>query len=42
MYSVPESGSRVNWAVLSKKNSDGDWERDCPYFYPRTLTWWPS
>jgi hypothetical protein len=34
-YSVPVSGSRVNCAVLTKKISDGDRERDCPYFYPR-------
>ena len=38
MYSVPESGNRVNCAVLTKKISDGDRERDCPYFYPRILT----
>ena len=37
-YSVPESGSRVNCAVLTKKLSDGDRERDCPPFYPRILT----
>lgn len=37
-YSVPESGSRINCAVLTKKIRDGDRERDCPYFYPRILT----
>ncbi len=37
-YSVPGSGSKVNCAVLTKKISDGDRERDCPYFYPRILT----
>jgi hypothetical protein len=37
-YSVPESGNRVNCAVLTKKISDADRERDCPYFYPRILT----
>ena len=37
-YSVPVSGNRVNCAVLNKKISDGDRERDCPYFYPRILT----
>ncbi|NQT09514.1 hypothetical protein HQ586_10595 [Candidatus Bathyarchaeota archaeon] len=37
-YSVKESGSRVNCAVLTKRISDGDRERDCPYFYPMILT----
>ena len=37
-YSVPVSGSRVNCAVLNKKISDGDKERECPYFYPSILT----
>jgi hypothetical protein len=37
-YSVPESGSKVNCAVLTKRISDGDRERDCPYYHPRTLT----
>ncbi len=36
--SVPESGSRVNCAVPTKRISDGDRERDCPYFYPDILT----
>ena len=37
-YSVKESGNVVNCAVLTKKISDGERERDCPYFYPNILT----
>ncbi len=37
-YSVPESGSRVNCAVLTERIIDGDRERDCSSFYPRILT----